>query len=262
MKISVITINYNHSEQLEATVRSVVSNIRVLGDTWKGEVEYIVIDGGSIDSSTCVIRRYTEYISYWVSERDKGVYNAMNKGISVARGEYCLFLNSGDTFYEADTLKKVFPFLHTDFVCGDAVLKYANGMSAWSAPQSVDVLFFMQRFSVCHQSLFIRTDLLKLRPYNECLQITSDYEQMFYEIVVNRRTYKKIDLTVCCYGCDGISSDHEKADREKRKVLEKFRYLGYIEPDELLDLVGRLKVGSRKYRLLLLWTKCLVHIRL
>ena len=161
MKVSVITINYNHSKQLEATIRSVVGNAKMLGNAFEEEVEYIVIDGGSTDSSACVIRRYSEYISYWVSEADNGIYNAMNKGISVARGEYCLFLNSGDTFYEKDTLKKVLPCLDTDFVCGNAVLKYAGGMAEWDAPQTVDVLFFMQRFSVCHQSLFIRTSMLQ-----------------------------------------------------------------------------------------------------
>lgn len=260
MKVSVITINYNHSKQLEATIRSVVDNAKMLGNAFEKEMEYIVIDGGSTDSSTRVIRRYTEYISYWVSETDSGIYNAMNKGISVARGEYCLFLNSGDTFYEEDTLKKVLPCLDTDFVCGNAVLKYAGGMAEWNAPQTVDALFFMHRFSVCHQSLFIRMSMLQLRPYNESFQIVADYEQMFYEIVVNHRTYKKIDLPVCYYGCDGISSNHEKADKEKRMVLNEFRYLGYIEADELLDLVNRLKVGGRKYRLLLFLTKCLVSI--
>ena len=258
MKVSVITINYNHSKQLEATIRSVVGNAKMLGNAFEEEVEYIVIDGGSTDSSACVIRRYSEYISYWVSEADNGIYNAMNKGISVARGEYCLFLNSGDTFYEKDTLKKVLPCLDTDFVCGNAVLKYAGGMAEWDAPQTVDVLFFMQRFSVCHQSLFIRTSMLQLRPYNESFQIVADYEQIFYEIVVNHRTYKEVDLPVCYYGCDGISSNHENADSEKREVLNEFRYLGYIEADELLDLVNRLKVGSRKYRLLLFLTKRLV----
>ena len=100
--------------------------------------------------------------------------------------------------------------------------------------------------------------MLQLRPYNESFQIVADYEQIFYEIVVNHRTYKKVDLPVCYYGCDGISSNHENADSEKREVLNEFRYLGYIEADELLDLVNRLKVGSRKYRLLLFLTKRLV----
>ena len=98
----------------------------------------------------------------------------MNKGISVAQGEYCFFLNSGDTFYEDDTLKKALLFLKEDFVCGNAVLKYAGGINEWSAPEIVNTLFFMQRFSVCHQSLFIRTELLKSHPYNETLMIVAD----------------------------------------------------------------------------------------
>lgn len=92
MKVSVITINYNHSKQLEATIRSVVGNAKMLGNAFEEEVEYIVIDGGSTDSSACVIRRYSEYISYWVSEADNGIYNAMNKGISVAGGSIVFFL--------------------------------------------------------------------------------------------------------------------------------------------------------------------------
>lgn len=257
MKISVITINYNNGEQLEATIQSVVSNVTVLRELLGEKAEYIVIDGGSADCSVSVLQKYSEYISYWISEKDKGIYHAMNKGISVAQGEYCLFLNSGDTFYEDDTLKKALLFLKEDFVCGNAVLKYAGGINEWSAPQTVNTLFFMQRFSVCHQSLFIRTELLKSHPYNETLMIVADYEQMFYEIAVNHRSYKKIDLTICYYGCDGVSSDHEKADAEKRNVINEFRYLGYIVPDELWNVVSKLKVGTRKYRLLLSLAKCL-----
>lgn len=257
MKISVITINYNNGEQLEATIQSVVSNVTVLRELLGEKAEYIVIDGGSVDCSVSVLQKYSEYISYWISEKDKGIYHAINKGISVAQGEYCFFLNSGDTFYEDDTLKKALLFLKEDFVCGNAVLKYAGGINEWSAPEIVNTLFFMQRFSVCHQSLFIRTELLKSHPYNETLMIVADYEQMFYEIAVNHRSYKKIDLTICYYGCDGVSSDHEKADAEKRSVINEFRYLGYIEPDELWNVVSKLKIGTRKYRLLLSLAKCL-----
>lgn len=257
MRISIITINYNNGGLLESTVKSVIDNKRSLG----GEIEYIVIDGGSTDNSVPIIQKYAEYIDYWVSEKDKGVYNAMNKGIPIAKGDYCLFLNSGDTFYDKDTLRKVLPSLTMDFVCGNACLKYVDGLAEWKAPQIVDILFFVQRFSVCHQALFIRTALLKSRPYNESLVIVGDYEQQFYEIAVNHRSYKKVDLTICYYGCDGISSNHEKADAEKRYVLNEFRYSGYIAPDELGDLVNKLKVDTRKYRLLLFLAKCIVNNR-
>ena len=254
MKYSIITVSFNSEKTIERTIKSVLTQN-------ENDYEYIIVDGASKDSTIDIIKHNESLFEgrlRWISEPDSGIYNAMNKGISVARGEYCLFLNSGDTFYEKDTLKKVLPCLDMDFVCGNAVLKYAGGMAEWDAPQTVDVLFFMQRFSVCHQSLFIRTSMLQLRPYNESFQIVADYEQIFYEIVVNHRTYKKVDLPVCYYGCDGISSNHENADSEKREVLNEFRYLGYIEADELLDLVNRLKVGSRKYRLLLFLTKRLV----
>ena len=86
MKVSVITINYNNCDGLSRTIESVVKQ------SFK-EYEYIVIDGGSTDGSADVIRKYADKIDYWVSESDKGIYNAMNKGIDVAKGEYCNFMN-------------------------------------------------------------------------------------------------------------------------------------------------------------------------
>lgn len=90
MLISIITINYNNSIGLADTIRSVISQI-------DANYEYIVIDGGSTDDSVKVIKQYEDKLSYWVSERDRGIYHAMNKGIEQATGDYCLFLNSGDT---------------------------------------------------------------------------------------------------------------------------------------------------------------------
>lgn len=258
MKVSIITVNYNNGNLLENTIQSVVCNITNLHE----EVEYIVIDGGSTDSSVLIIKKHEQYINSWISEKDGGIYNAMNKGVSIARGDYVLFLNSGDTFYENNILEKILPCLDADFVCGNACLRYADGTGMWIAPQTVNSHFFIQRFSLCHQSLFIRTSLLKARPYDESLKIVADYEEIFYEIVVNHRTYEKLNFIVCYYGCDGVSSNHEKADAEKRFVLSKFRYLGYIDPDELYNLVIKLKVGSRKYRLLLVLAKCIMNIRL
>ena len=98
-KLTIITINYNNLEGLKRTVES------VLNQTWQ-EFEYIVIDGGSNDGSAEYIESQSEHIDYWVSEPDKGIYNAMNKGIAKARGEYLLFLNSGDHLYSAKVLEE------------------------------------------------------------------------------------------------------------------------------------------------------------
>lgn len=88
-QISIITINYNNASGLEKTIRSVVEQTY-------NEYEYIIIDGASSDKSKEVIQEYQRYIDFWCSEKDSGIYNAMNKGIQKASGEYLLFLNSGD----------------------------------------------------------------------------------------------------------------------------------------------------------------------
>lgn len=98
-KISIITINYNDKIGLSKTINS------VLNQSWQ-KFEFIVIDGGSNDGGLEVIEQFKDKIDYWVSEPDKGVYNAMNKGIKVAKGEYLIFMNSGDTFYDDQVLEK------------------------------------------------------------------------------------------------------------------------------------------------------------
>ncbi|MFZ3274524.1 MAG: glycosyltransferase, partial [Lutibacter sp.] len=120
MLLSIITINFNNLEGLKKTMAS------VLGQTWK-EFEYIIIDGGSTDGSAAYIESQSQHLNYWVSESDKGIYNAMNKGIKVAHGEYLLFLNSGDEFYDLEVLEKNNAAIHTeDFVYFDILLIFAN----------------------------------------------------------------------------------------------------------------------------------------
>ena len=100
MKYSIITVNYNNREGLKRTIESVIHQ------TFR-DFEFIVIDGGSTDSSAEVLKAYDEHISYWVSEKDNGIYDAMNKGIRKATGDYLNFMNSGDCFYDDDVLRNV-----------------------------------------------------------------------------------------------------------------------------------------------------------
>ena len=97
MKFSVITINYNHKEGLIHTIKSVLCQTCT-------DFEYIIIDGGSTDGSAEVIKEYDKAIAYWVSEKDNGVYHAMNKGVAQAHGDYLIFMNSGDCFHSSDVL--------------------------------------------------------------------------------------------------------------------------------------------------------------
>ena len=119
-QISIITINYNNASGLEKTIRSVVEQTY-------NEYEYIIIDGASSDKSKEVIQEYQRYIDFWCSEKDSGIYNAMNKGIQKASGEYLLFLNSGDVLNNSAVLADIHGFLSgEDFVYGDLV--FVRGM--------------------------------------------------------------------------------------------------------------------------------------
>src|SRR5665648_699382 len=101
MKLSIITINLNNAIGLQKTIESILSQIYT-------EFELLVIDGGSTEDDILIIKKYAKRIKYWISETDKGIYHAMNKGIKQAHGEYCFFLNSGDYFLNENVLKKVF----------------------------------------------------------------------------------------------------------------------------------------------------------
>ena len=119
MKYSIITINYNNKEGLRETIESVIHQ------TFH-DFEYIVIDGGSTDGSADILREYDKYITYWVSEPDRGIYHAMNNGIKQAHGTYFIFMNSGDCFYNDSVLNDVLEFLNKDIIVGKSY--YENGV--------------------------------------------------------------------------------------------------------------------------------------
>ena len=106
IKISIITINYNDAKGLYKTIQSVINQSF-------DNYEFIIIDGGSTDDSLTIIDQYKTKIDYFISEPDTGVYNAMNKGIKIAKGEYLIFMNSGDGFYDENVLSKVTAFKET-----------------------------------------------------------------------------------------------------------------------------------------------------
>lgn len=240
--VSIITVNLNNKDGLLKTIHSIAVQT-------SRDLEYIIVDGGSVDGSVDVIRQYRDLVSCWISEPDRGIYSGMNKGIARATGDYCLFLNSGDTFFQDDVLERVIPLLKADFVCGDAFLVDSNRV--WYAPEMVDDMFWLQRFSLCHQSTFIKTSLLKNRPYDESLRIVGDYEQMAFEFLANHSSYQRIESVICNYSCDGISANHRRSDDEKIRVLDRFRLMGIVEDDELLCIVKRLKPETKHYRLAL-----------
>ena len=200
MKLTIVTINYNNREGLERTLRSVTAKLTA-------DTEYVVIDGGSTDGSVELIQQYAKHIAYWVSEPDKGIYNAMNKAIKVAKGEYINFMNSGDTFYSAEVLPRVVPLLNgKDFYIGDEKREVNGKTKIITAPNRIHFASIAHR-AMKHQASFIRTQLLKDRPYSEKYKIASDWEQMFYEFVVNNASYEHLPFIVSEFDMSGVSSN-------------------------------------------------------
>lgn len=249
MKLSVITVCYNDKAGLVQTLNS------VRNQTYKN-FQYIVIDGGSTDGSAEMMNDNMHFISYGISEKDAGIYNAMNKGIKVAEGEYCLFLNAGDSLYACDTIEKTIPLLgNADFISGDTLCTFSDGRTTlWKAVNKVSV-YLMAIYSLSHQATFIRTSMLKERPYREDLNIVSDWEQMFYELIIKDRTYKRIDINVCRFAQGGVSSANAALrEEERQKVLDehfsKKMQLDIAHPNLLVRIATLADEGSRYYRVL------------
>lgn len=221
-KISIITINYNNLEGLKKTVESVISQ------TWQ-EFEYIVIDGGSTDGSADYLESQKEYIDYWVSEGDKGIYNAMNKGILKAKGEYLLFLNSGDTLIDTMVLEKAKEsFVSEDsFICGNLHYELEGKSILKEHPEQMTFSYLTAK-TVYHPSTFIKRILFdEYGLYNEDNKIISDWEFFFKVLGLNGESYKKINLTITNFDMTGISSTQlPMVIDEKNKVFAK--YLPYI----------------------------------
>lgn len=212
MKLSIITINYNNFSGLQRTMRSVLSQ------TFK-DYEWIVIDGGSTDGSRELIESRQEYMAYWCSEPDKGVYNAQNKGIEKAQGEYLSFLNTGDEYYESTTLAKVFgrETPNADILYGDW---YHNDLGReWIQRSPISMSrIYIYTGNVCHQAIFTRSALLKQRGYDETMKIFADWKRNI-DLVEAGCSFYYLDMVVCKYEAAGISGTPSPQNTYERKLI-------------------------------------------
>ena len=212
MKLSVITVNFNNKEGLEKTI------ISVIGQLYK-DYEFIVIDGGSTDESVDIIKKYKDSITYWVSEKDKGTYHAMNKGIEVATGEYCYFLNSGDYLVDEHVFENVFKLpVQADILSGNVLKIRKNGKFRTIVPHEVPSLFKLCIHSLPHQASIIRTSLFKeVGYYNESFKIVSDFDFFLKALVLHHKTYKRIDVNFSYFNLEGISSNPKNSPLAKEE---------------------------------------------
>lgn len=198
-KITIITVSYNAVTSIEPTILSVINQ------TYPN-IEYIVIDGGSNDGTVDIIKKYQNKISYWVSEPDKGIYDAMNKGIRMATGDWINFMNAGDTFFCDTSLNLLFipePDSGIDIIYGDTEFIYAFGRYV-RQPAELEKLKYGMIF--CHQSSFVKADLLKKQNYNTKYKICADYD-FFYSCLKERKTFQYIPHTISVFDArNGLSS--------------------------------------------------------
>ena len=214
MKFSIITINYNNIYGLRKTIESVIRQTY-------NDYEYIIIDGGSTDGSVDTINEYTEKLSYWVSEEDRGIYHAMNKGVAQAHGDYCIFLNSGDCFYDQDVLCRVDATGSIEDIVIGKLISEKDNQFLFNPPLSGKIsLYYLYSATVPHQSSFIKTELLRLYPYDESLKIVSDWKFYVQAIILHNCSVKYIDASVAKFDLSGISTTNPaKMWEEKEKVL-------------------------------------------
>lgn len=171
--ITVVTVVFNGVEHIEDTIESVINQTY-------GNVEFIIVDGGSEDGTLDIIKKYDHAIDYWVSEPDKGIYEAMNKGIDLGCGDWINFMNAGDSFFNYEVLSLVFlkPGIYKDatVIYGDHEIRYLKKRKIVKAG-NLAKLWTGSQF--CHQSAFVRLKYHKTHQFNSCRKIAADFE-VFY----------------------------------------------------------------------------------
>lgn len=226
MLISIITVNYNDALGLTKTLNSIQNQ------SYKN-FEHIVIDGGSSDSSNGLIEKNKKHISFWVSEPDDGIYDAMNKGIAQAKGTYLLFLNSGDILYRDDLLSTVQPtlVLGKEIVYGNLWIEDAQGVGFTNIyPASID-FSFLKRTSLGHGATFIKKTLFeRYGNYRTDLKIVSDWAFFVKTLCVEMVSQAKVDTVVSTFYEGGIST---KSENKKLHIAERKQVL--LEHFDLYD---------------------------
>ncbi len=266
--LSIITINRNNAVGLDETMKSVASQTNSI-------IEYIVIDGASSDGSIGVIKKYTDSLAgrlKWISEPDNGIYNAMNKGVRMATGEYVQFLNSGDCLASGDVTEKMIAELkrndYPSILYGNMLKDMPDGRVVRDrcfAGQEISFLGFYTG-TLNHSPAYIRKDLFdKYGLYDENLRIVSDWKWYLQAIILGEEKPVYTDIDVTLFDMHGISETNKELDKAERKKV-----LGELIPQTILsdydswafpiNQMKRLKRHPWAYKLVWFLERCLFKI--
>lgn len=213
--LSVITIVYNNVNDIERTILSVI------GQNYQN-IEYIVVDGLSTDGTLAVINKYEGRIACIISEKDEGIYDAMNKGLAAAKGDYVVFMNSGDEFFDPETVAAVFASADdADIYYGETEMIDAHGQSLGQrrhkAPEKFNWRSFRYGMSVSHQAIYIKRALTE--PYDRQYQLSADIDWIL-RIVKKAKTIVNVNRYVAKYLVGGMSKT-----RHRQSLIERFRIM-------------------------------------
>ena len=223
-KFSIITVTYNAEKVLEDTIQSVIFQ------TYRN-VEYIIVDGASKDHTLEIVNKYHNRINKVISEPDKGLYDAMNKGIQLATGDYLCFLNAGDKFHDSETLQKV---VHTlkgqelpDVIYGETAIVDEEGhflhMRRLSTPAHLNWKSFKQGMLVCHQAFFANRKLAINHLYDLQYRFSADFDWCI-RIMKKAKCLHNTRLTLIDYLNEGMTTKNHKASLKERFCIMAKHY--------------------------------------
>ncbi len=212
--ISVVTVSLNGKEYIEDTMLSVIEQSY-------DNVEYIIIDGESTDETLDIIRKYEDHIDCLISEPDSGIYDAMNKAIDLATGDWINFMNCGDSFYNKDVIQTIFSGTHidTDVIYGDTQFVYDDGSKRIFRAKKLD--YFWKGLRFYHQSVFVKTALAKLNKFNLNYEIAADYDFLF-NLYQRQHSFKDTKIVISNMATGGQSYNRRvQAFQDCRRTVRR-----------------------------------------
>ena len=265
MVLTIITINRNNAAGLEKTMQIVLSQTRT-------DFEYVVVDGASTDGSVEVIKRLAEDFGNrlkWVSEPDKGIYNAMNKGIGMATGEYIEILNSGDSLAAKDVVEKMYAAVekegHPSILYGNMLKDFPDGRVHRDKGFAGEEITLLSLYigTLNHSPAYIRRSLFdKYGPYDESLKIDSDWKWYLQAIVFGEEKPVYTDIDVTLFDMTGISETNKeltKAEREQtlRELVRPTILADYDAWVPSIRMMKRIKRHPWAYKIVWFLERCL-----
>lgn len=248
MKVSIITVCYNAQDTIEKTIKSVVSQ------TYK-DIEYLVIDGLSQDNTTSIINKYATDISYFVSEKDYGIYNAMNKGIQRSTGDILYFLNANDYLFDNNVIEDVvnhFKKTKAKIIFGDMSFINDNGKEKERRSFELVDKLFLTNENLCHQGIFYKKEVFSTcGVYNENYRLLADYNLNLKAIIKKRLKTCHIKRTVAKFTLEGQSNSQKyktTQDKERSEILNKYFKPKDFFANKVLNKVFRNIARSPKKR--------------